>query len=797
MPPQKITTPRAFSFEQAATWSLIITFVLAAIVLIPSASVPFVATKAFVIAAGALITLALYILARLSRGNIILPPLVLVGALWLPVIGYVLSGLFAGIPFENAFWGNALEVDTLGFILAVAILGTLAAFAIRRADNYKLFLKVSAWALGVIAAIELLVLVVGQFAPNFVSPALAVVGSYEDVATLLGLGLIAALLALRFLDLDQRSRTLLTVLGVAALLVLVIANSTLVWTMVAFVALGLFVEAVMASSAKANAGQAHDDFDDFLENDRAEEMSAGSGQRLLVAPLVVLAVSLFFLIGGTLGNALANSLHVNIVNVTPSWQSTLGVGRQVYGHSAFFGSGPNTFGTEWLQYRDASLNTTIFWNTSFTSGIGFIPTSFVTTGIIGALLWLAFFGLFLFFGARTLLLRSPRDAFQRYAAMLAFVATVYLFGALIFGSPGAVVIALAFISAGLFASLVRYGEGQGQTGIVFARSPRIGFVIVFGLTLVLLASIVAAYSLTERYLAQVDIARAATALNAGDLNGAATATASSLAFAPSITAYQIQAQIAQNQLQQIAASTTLAAADASKAFQSSLSTGINAALTATRLNQSDYQSWILLGNLYASVVPLNVQGAYDNAKTAYQKAAVLSPTDPTIPYMLAQLEIANKNNAGAEADLKTAIGLKQDYTQAIFLLSQIEVANGNVKGALAAAEAAAYFTPNDPNILFQVGILSAASGDMNTAIVALSASVAANPQFANARYFLSAVYAKQGDYKSALTQLQAVAALSSANAEALTSQIAALEAGKDPFPANLLAAPAPAAPAQQ
>jgi cytochrome c-type biogenesis protein CcmH/NrfG len=239
-------------------------------------------------------------------------------------------------------------------------------------------------------------------------------------------------------------------------------------------------------------------------------------------------------------------------------------------------------------------------------------------------------------------------------------------------------------------------------------------------------------------------------------------------------------------MNQIAASSTIAAADAQKAFQAALSNGINAALTATRIDPNNYQNWLALGNLYAQAVPLKVEGAYDSAKTAYDKAAALSPTNPQIPYIVAQLDIANGDAKSAEDALKQAVSLKQDYTAAIFLLSQLYVQDGNVKDALASAEAAAYFTPNNSNVLFQVGVLRAASNDLPGAAAALQAAVAANPQFANALYFLAAVLAKQGDMKDALTQMQAIAALSNENAQAVASQIAQLEAGKNPFPANLL-----------
>ena len=162
----------------------------------------------------------------------------------------------------------------------------------------------------------------------------------------------------------------------------------------------------------------------------------------------------------------------------------------------------------------------------------------------------------------------------------------------------------------------------------------------------------------------------------------------------------------------------MTATAAQQAFQTALSAGINAALTATSIAPNDYQNWVALGNLYAEAVPLHVSGAYNNAKTTGQ-AQMSSGPIRRLTYVLAQLDVANKDNKSAEADLKAAIALKQDYTDAIFLLSQLEVQDGDVKDALSAALAAAYFTPNNPNILFQVGILYAATSDFPNAAAAL------------------------------------------------------------------------------
>jgi len=718
------------------------------------------------------------------------------GALWLPVLAYLLSSIFSGVLFGNAFWGTSLEPDTLGFILVAALLGTLTALLVRRSDNFRSFLRTSAIVFFVLVVVQILIVIVGQFAPNFISPAFAIIGSYDDLSFVLGLGVISTLITFRFIQLPKRAHTLLIAAIVGALFLLAIANSSLVWTLLALVSLGLFVESVMRRRPGSSSNA---DLDDLGNVHEAAPVEADEGNRSLVLPLAVLAVSLFFLIGGALGQALAGALHANVVSVRPSWQSTLSIAQKTYASAPVFGTGPNTFGIQWLKDRDPSLNSTIFWNTNFTSGIGFIPTSLVTTGIIGALAWLGLLVLLIVFGLRTLIQRAPKDGFVRYVAILSFIGSVYLFTVAIFGLPNAVTLALAFVFTGLFVSTTRFAEGSGQWGIIFARSPRVGFIIVFSLTILLLGSVVAAYTLVGHYVANAELTAASATLNSsGNLVSANNSAQNSISFAPSASAYEIQASISAAQLNQIVASAGagLSATAAQQQFQTALSTGINAALTATRLAPSDYQGWVLLGNLYAEAVPLGVTGAYDSAKTAYEKAQALNPTDPEIPYTLAELDVADKNNAEAEADLKTAITLKQDYTPAIFLLSQLEVQDGDVKDALTAALAAAYFTPTDPNVLFQVGILRAATNDLPDAAAALSAAVDANNQFANARYFLSAVYAKEGDFKDALTQMQAIAALSASNATAVAPQLAALAAGKNPFPANLLTiTPAPATPA--
>ena len=340
MPPQSpVAASRRLSLEQGTVWALAATLVLSFLIVIPASSFPLSPTKSFVLAAGALATLAVYILARLSRGNFILPPPTLLLVLWLPTLAYAFSTVFTGGSFTTAFWGSAFQNDSLGFMLTLSLLGTLAALAVRRPEQYRLFFRVATGLLGAIVLVTALIIVVGQTAPHLISPAFSIIGSNKDLAAILGFGVIAILLATRSLELGVRSLRALLAVGVVALALLAILNVPLIWSLVALVALGLFVEAIMGRRPQIIA---EIDFDDAAL--LVEETSADTGgARPFVVPLVVLAVALFFLIGSTLGGALASMLHVSTVDVRPSWQSTLEVGRHVYSTSPAFGSGPPPF----------------------------------------------------------------------------------------------------------------------------------------------------------------------------------------------------------------------------------------------------------------------------------------------------------------------------------------------------------------------------------------------------------------------------------------------------------------------
>ncbi|MGB4076089.1 MAG: tetratricopeptide repeat protein, partial [Minisyncoccia bacterium] len=567
---------------------------------------------------------------------------------------------------------------------------------------------------------------------------------------------------------------------VLSLAVLALVNSALAWILVALVSLALFIEAVM----RRRQGGHDADLEGVSTLPSDEDAGYAPGESgFLGAPLVTLLVSLFFLIGGsTIGNAFAASLGINVLDVRPSWQATFSVGSHTLASSPVFGSGPGTFSEQWLLHRDRSLNDTIFWNVDFVSGIGYIPTSFVTTGLMGIIAWIVLLGLFLYVGIRALLFRLPSEPMLRFVSLASFTGAAYVFIAALLGSPGPVVLAVGFLFLGVFISSLRFGRGRLDWGIVFAKNPRLGFAIVFLMTLMLLASVGGVYVVVVRALGTAAYAEAAQALSGGNVEGAAAAATRSLTLAPTERTYQLQTAIGIERMRRIANDTTLAPSTAQQQFQGALSESINAGIAATTAGPNDYQNWVVLATVYQSVATLGIEGAYESAKQAFERALAQNPTSPVLPYVLGQLEIGAGNGVAAEERLLESVGKKRDYIPAILLLSQLEIQLGKAAEALQAAEAAAYFAPNEPAVLFQVGLLRSGTGDTAGAIAALSRAVELNPQYANARFFLGALHATQGRYALALEQFRAVAAFSPENAQAVAADIAELEKNKNPFP---------------
>jgi tetratricopeptide (TPR) repeat protein len=490
----------------------------------------------------------------------------------------------------------------------------------------------------------------------------------------------------------------------------------------------------------------------------------------------------FVFFGVSIHDALPDKLRVDSLEVRPSWTGTLEIASQTLeGKNALFGSGPNTFVRQWGLYKPAGVNETAFWNADFAQGIGFIPTTIVITGIIGALAWILFLLGFVYENGRVLLKSSP-DIRQFVMPLVAGV--VYLWTLAIVYPPGIVIITLAFLFTG---ALVGWGIHAGVvTSYTRAVSdaPRIGPAWSVLLVLIVLISLVVSVFVLRTVVSDMLVNRGISIHNTRqDINAARASIERALVIdSGNDRAYRAALELGIIQISALAASANSADSEALIELQTTISNTIQHGLTAVSQDKNNYQNWISLARIYEQLVGAQVEGAYKNAEQAYQQAIAENPTNPLFYFRLAQLAVVQNDIAKAEGYLQQTLSLKPNYAEALFVLSQVQVAQGDMDTAILTARNTVQAASREPVAWFQLGTLLHQVEKYNEAAEALEQAVFLNSNYANALYMLGLTYAQLDRTVEAKNTLERVRTLNPNNTQveqALANLAEAREASSD------------------
>ncbi len=729
---------------------------------IPSANFPFQFTKIAFISLAALAGLAAYIVGRMQERRIRFPRSMLFYAVWLLPLAYLLSGIFSSNVQLSLVGAEGISSDSAVFMAILAILfAVVISFARTKDKILQYYLAILGGGI-LLALLQLIRLFADGFTLGVLpSKTSSLIGSWNSLSLFFGLIIILSLITLLAVRVEGMLRWVIAAAITLSLIFLAVIDYNLTWWLVGIAALGVFVYSIS--------------FNGF---GRGGRMVSG----MSFSSLIVLAFAIIFIIFGTnLQTAISNALNIQYVEVRPSWQTTVDIARQSLSNNFLFGSGPGTFGKEWLLHKPNGVNQTNFWNVDFQSGIGFIPSTLATMGLIGIFAWLLFFGTFLWTGLKTLLRGGSEDPIAYYLSLSSFVGALYLWIAQIFYTPGPVMLALAFIFTALFVASLRLVNAGAEWVISFIETPKLGFLAVLFLTIAFLGSVAGIFSVAETYAASSYYQTAITSLNTvGDLSVGETHVMRALSFNKSAEYYRLVAAINVAKINQLANQQNLTPDEVRNQFQAALGNAVTAAQSATQVDPNDYQNWLALAQVYQSVVPLKIQGAYENAIDSYEKAIALNPHAPSLYLNQAELAVVNNNMPEAEKYVTKAIQEKNNYTDAIFLLSQIQINEGKIDEASQAVAAATVIDPTNPVAYFQLGVLRYSKKDYTTTIAALERAVALTPNYSNARYFLGLSYAATGRKDDAIAQFVEIEKLNPDNQEVKTV-LENLRAGKEPF----------------
>ena len=766
--------------EKYAYFVLLILLFLLPLIFAPTLSLPFQFTKIFLAFFGVLISFILFLSARLKEGTLQVPINLLFFSVWLLPLSYFISSIFSMNP-KMSFGGQNFEIDTFSFVILMSILVSLVVFLIRKREQALTAYLVLFGAFIVVWIFHGLRLFLGADFLSFNVLNLStsnILGKWNDLSIFFGLATVMTLVTLAGVQLSKLYKKILYAMLLISLFFLAVVNFLLVWIVVGVFALGFFLHSVGVTRFKRKLSSSSAQQESVNEPEGVQQSAS-----MKPSSLLVLVISVIFIIGtNSYGSFVSNFFGISQIEARPSWQTTIDIGKEVYKEDIVFGSGPNTFVRTWALYKPRAVNETVFWSVDFVSGIGTIPTAFITGGLIVALSWIIFLGLFIYIGIRTLLFSSMQNRFSYYISLSSFLAGLYLWIMTIAYTPNTVIIVLAFFFTGIFiASLRHHKDSFKAREIDFANNPKIGFVIVLVLTAFLLASFAGLYAVGKEYIAVYQFQKGVISFNSsGDLDVAERGALDATRISNRDRYYRLLADVNVARLIALQTETELSDVELRVRFQTFLAGAIEHGQEATRIDPSNYQNWVTLGGVYASVVPLGLEGAYENALAMYERAVSLYPTNPSLSLLLARLELANNDSIRARELIAEALQLKTNYTEAIFLLSQIEIQEGNIDQAIQSVQAATVIEPNNPVVFFQLGLLHYNQQNNQESIQAFERAVGLNSLYSNARYFLGLTYDRVDRTNDAIEQFEKIEELNQDNEE-VKSILVNLRAGRSPF----------------
>ena len=705
---------------------------------------------------GVLAIVLVFLLEGWREGKFDVPwhPFVFTVAL-LPLV-YLLSA-FLATPSSLSLLGYNFEVGTFGFMLLCALILVLTAAIFSNTTRslqalVAFFVSISVVAL--LVTIKVLfggdILVLGNFFGNMGNP----VGNWTDLAVSFGLLSVFAAFSLGMIPMKLSIRILVYGIFTLSTALLVIINFSTAFILTLGASIFLFFFFLKIEKHFFNT---------------AATLPLASRNFLLrpiFLPVVLGVISLIFLINpsisatsGTLGDVVSSAFKVENIDVRPSLSATLGISKEVLSQGGLLGSGPNSFGRDWLVYKPVDVNTTPFWAVAFPFGIGFIPTQIASTGIAGSALWLIFFVFLILLGVKVLNRVSESRA-ERFSLFSAFLITFFLWAASFLYAPSATMLIFAFIFSGLFVSLCRESGIIPSRSFSLKESPQTRFISIALITVVTLGALFLGWAGFNKTVSAFHFKKA---VDLSDTAGASLAEIEerlnkAVSFSKFDTYYVALSRINFAKAQ-VAASATAGTPEENRAvFEGALRKSIEAAKLAVSANPAGYQNWVSLGMIYSALVPepLSVVGSYENALFAYSEASKRNPNNPELPLFLARLEFNRGNIEGARSFIRKSIALKEDYADAYLLLAQLEVQAGNTAGAIVSAERLALLMPNNPGIYFELGLLKYSNKDYVGAANAFTLALVSAPDYANAKYYLGLTLTQLGQLDEARAQFEAL-----------------------------------------
>ena len=653
-------------------------------IFLPFTNIPVETSKGLLLVIGLVVSILFWTVARFSDGKIVIPKSsILLGGGGV-VLAFLVSAIFSSAS-QMSFFGTMFDTNTFWFVFCGFLLMFVSSIIFRKTINARMVL------FGVIlsSVVVLVFQIFRLFFPAALS--LGVLSAATKTDNLLGawnaLGLFAgflgimSLFAIEFFSVSKILKIVLGVFLTISVVLIAAVNFMLVWELLGIFALIIFIYKVSFSFSA--------------------EKTDGQRPPFPGLSFAVFMISfLFFMSSQFIGGYLPGRLGLSNLEISPSFTTTMSVARQALMKSPVLGIGPNRFAEAWAMYKPADINTTQFWDVSFNSGSGLIPTFVTTTGLIGILAWLAFFVLFMLNGVKSLFSSIKKNVNKEMIAF--FVASVYLFVCTLLYSTGPVLFLLALAFAGIFVGLSTQNNPEKEVSLVFSDDPRKSFFSLFVLVFLMIISVSVGFKYIERF---ASISYFGKALAASDVAGAKTNIIKAVALYPNDLYLRTYTETNLLDINTIVSKGSTLSDEDKTNLQNDLDQATRGANSAIAFDGGNYLNYTTLGSVYSSAAALGTKDAYEQAISAYKQAVTFNPLNPGLKLSMARVAFASNKSTEASDFAKQALTLKPNYVDAFIVLSQISKSGGSTSEAISYAEQALSFDPTNKDIAQYVAIL--------------------------------------------------------------------------------------------
>src|SRR3989344_1467338 len=678
-------------FDRLSFLSLFLVVVLLPIFCLPFTRIPVETSKGLLLVLGLALTIIFWAIARFMDGKITFPKS------WLLVSGFgiVLAFLLSALVAPNSqvsLFGTMFDIGSFWFIFAGFILMLMCAVVFRTPKQVKIVLL---WTI-LSSTLVIVFQIAHIFFPAFLSMGILanktsnVLGSWNALGLFAGFSTLMFLLVIEFFSISKKEKLVLQIFILLSLFLMAAVNFPLVWIFLGISSLIIFVYKVSIT---------------LPSGDDEEKKKNFPG----VSFVVVMISLLFFLnplisvSSGYLGDIIPGRLGISNAEISPSFGATMSITKNVLVKHPVFGLGPNRFGEAWAMYKPAVINNTAFWNVSFDSGSGLLPTLAATTGAIGILSWFVFLVLFLISGVKSVFSGIKKGI--NWEIMAFFVLSLYLFISAMFYSTGSALFLLALAFTGSFIGLVTFSSKE-EANISFLNDHRKSFFSIMALLILIVLALATAFKYIERF---VSVAYFGKTLSATTEPVAEENIGTAISLYSNDLYLRTYSQVFLTKLSTLANKEGTLSGEEKMELQASFDQAIKSAQMATEYNTQNYLNFQLLGSVYQTVGSLGVKDGYSNAVLVYQNASNLNPLNPGLKLAMAGASFADGKIREAKEYANAALTLKPDYFDALITLSRIAKSENNNTLALSYAQAALKLDPSNKDLIAYISSLNNSS----------------------------------------------------------------------------------------